>query len=217
MDLYYEQNVVNNNIDERYKKTRTLNIARTICGVIGLFILVSSAMLIELFWVFILMAVPFFAAALILGHINKRNNTEYDYVLDDERLRISEIYFRQRRKLKHTVTLRSIESVGVFESEGYKKAERTAVKKILALVNYEDEKSVVYILFNTDKGKKILFIEPDRGFMISLRRVVSAMTVFDKSIAEFEKTLAKKESELNAVSGGQSDGADTEDGNDLSR
>ncbi len=211
MDIYYEQNVVNNNIDERTKKTRTLSIAKTICWVLGVFILVSSGMQINMFWVFLILAVPLFVAALVIGYLNKRNNTEYDYVIDDEYIKISEIYFRQRRKQKYTIRLRLIESVGVFNSEGYKKIERAADKKFLALVNYDDEKSVIYILYGTDKGKRIVFIEPDRGFMIALRRVVSALTVFDKSIADFEKRLTLLEEQAaSEVSDNNERNSDTE-------
>lgn len=195
MELYYEQNVVNKNIDERTKRTKMFIIAKTICLVLGVFILVSSAMLIELFWIFILFSLPFFVASFILGRINKKLNVEYDYVIDDEHIKISEIYFRERRKLKYTVRLRLIESVGVFDSEGYKKVEGHANKKILALVNYDDESAIVYILYNTDKGKKLIFLEPDRGFMIALRRALSstALTVFDKSVKDLEQRLLQKE------------------------
>lgn len=189
MEIYYEQNVVNNNIDERAKRTKTLILAKTICLVLGMFILVSSAMLITMFWVFILFALPFFVLFFIIGRVNKRYNTEYDYVIDNECIKISEIYFRQHRKLKHTIRLRLIESVGVFDSEGYKKIQQSANKKVLALVNYEDEDSIIYILYNTEKGKRIIFIEPDRGFMIALRRTLPALTIFDKSVSDFEARL----------------------------
>ena len=199
MELFYEQTVTNNNIDERTKRTKTLTIAKTMCFVFGLFILVSCALYLNFFWIFILAAIPFFVASFVLSRINKRNNTEYDYVLDDEYLKISEVYFRQTRKLKHTIRLRAVESVGVFDSEGYQKVERLATKKVLALVNYEDEKSILYMLYSTDKGKKIIFLEPDRGFMISLRRVVSAVNVFDKSISELEKRLTELAAETETV------------------
>ena len=199
MELFYEQTVTNNNIDERTKRTKTLTIAKTMCFVFGLFILVSCALYLNFFWIFILAAIPFFVASFILSRINKRNNTESDYVLDDEYLKISEVYFRQTRKLKHTIRLRAVESVGVFDSEGYKKVERLATKKVLALVNYDDEKSILYMLYSTDKGKKIIFLEPDRGFMISLRRVVSAVNVFDKSISELEKRLTELAAETETV------------------
>lgn len=199
MELFYEQTVTNNNIDERTKRTKSLTIAKTMCFVFGLFILVSCALYLNFFWIFILAAIPFFVASFILSRINKRNNTEYDYVLDDEYLKISEVYFRQTRKLKHTIRLRAVESVGVFDSEGYKKVERLATKKVLALVNYDDEKSILYMLYSTDKGKKIIFLEPDRGFMISLRRVVSAVNVFDKSISELEKRLTELAAETETV------------------
>lgn len=193
--LFYEQNVVNHNIEERVKKTKILSFIRMACIVIAVFVLVTIAMFIRddsfLFFlgILVLIATPFVIAAIILGRINKRNNTEYDYYIDDEYLKVSEIYFRERRKLKYTVRLRTVESVGVFDSEGYRKNEAKANKKQLALVNYEDEKSIIYILYSTEKGRRMLFIEPDRGFMIALRRAVSAITVFDKSIADFEKRL----------------------------
>lgn len=203
MDLYFEQNVTNKNVDERTKRTKILIIAKTVCMTLGVFILISSAMLgnvfFQFFWMFLIMSVPFFVATFILGRINKRYNTEYDYVLDDEFIKVSEIYFRERRKLKYTVRLRFIESVGVFDSEGYKKAERGANKKILALVNYDDEDCVVYICYKTDKGvRNIMFLEPNRGFMIALRRALStaALTVFDKSVTDLEKRLTQKEQEV---------------------
>lgn len=222
MELYFEQNVTNKNVDERTKRTKALIVAKTICMVIGVFSIVSSAMLGDYFfyyfWIFVLFAVPFFVAMFIIGRINKRCNTEYDYVIDDEFIRITEIYFRERRKLKHTIRLRFIESVGVFDTEGYKKAERNTHKKILALVNYDDEDSVLYICYKTDKGvRNILFLEPNKGFLMALRRALSgvALTVFDKSVADLEKRLAKKEQEdaMAAVNGYEEAEEFDEDGN----
>ncbi|MDE6617900.1 MAG: hypothetical protein K2K13_02605 [Clostridiales bacterium] len=210
MELYFEQNVTNKNVDERMKRTKALIVAKTICMIIGVFAIVSSAMLGDYFfyyfWVFLIISAPFFIANFILGRINKRFNTEYDYVIDDEFIRVTEIYFRERRKQKYTVRLRLIESVGVFDSEGYKKVERSANKKILALVNYDDEDSILYICYKTDKGvRNILFLEPNKAFMIALRRALSssALTVFDKSVSDLEKRLAQKEQEeaLVAVNG----------------
>ena len=199
MEQYYEQNLVNKNIDEKLRKTKTLTFARTVCVIIAVASLMTSALFfsydnfVVILSILITVAVPFVIAAIIIGRVNKRNNTEYDYTIDDEFLKVTEVYYRERRKLKHTVRLRAVESVGAFDSDGYKKAEKNAAKKILALVNYDDEKSILYILYNTDKGKNLIFLEPDRGFMIALRRAVSAVMVFDKSVAELEKNLENKE------------------------
>ena len=229
MELYFEQNVTNKNVDERIKRTKLLSIAKTVCLVFAVFIIVSSALLgdyfFNFFWIFLIFSAPFFVASYILGRINKRCNTEYDYVIDDEFIKISEIYYREQRKLKHTVRLRFIESIGVFDTEGYKKAERGVSKKLLAIVNYEDEDSILYICFKSDKGvRKILFIEPNKGFLIDVRRALStsALTVFDKSISDLEKRLAKKEQEeaMLAVESGdyedesEGDSAEANDGED---
>lgn len=196
MELYYEQNVVNNRMDESNKKTKTLNIIKTCCWVLGVMIIVSSAMMISFFWVFLLLAVPFFVGAFLLSRINKRYNTEYDYVLDDEKLIVSEIYFRSRRKLKHKIRLRTIESVGVFDSDGYNRVKNTVSKRITAIVNYEDEKSILYIVYNSDKGKKMIFLEPDRGFLSTLRRALPSVSIFDKSVSDLDKYLLKKEADI---------------------
>lgn len=199
MEQYYEQNVVNKNIDERIKKTRTLTIAKTFCTVAAIGILLTSILFVVddsfVAWLGILSvtSVPFIIAAVIIGRVNKRNNTEYDYVIDGEYLKVSEIYFRERRKLKHSVRLRAVESAGMFGSEGYKKIESKAEKKILALVNYDNEKTILYLLYSTEKGRRIMFLEPDRGFMIALRRVVSAVNIFDTSMTELEKNLETEE------------------------
>lgn len=202
MELYFEQNVTNKNVDERTKRTKALAIAKSVCMILGVLTITASGMLGDLFfhffWIFLLLAIPFFVAMYILGRINKRNNTEYDYVIDDECIMISEIYFRERRKLKHTIRLRLIESIGVFDSEGYKKASIGVNKKILALVNYDDEDSIAYVCYKTSKGaRNMCFIEPNVGFIMALRRALSSnsLLVFDKSIHDLEKRLAQKERE----------------------
>ena len=205
MEQYYEQNVTNKDIDRRTKRTKTLSIARTVCIILGVAPLIMTAMFIlgeSLFMIFVLIgiAVPFFVAALVIGHFNKRNNTEYDYVIDGEKITVSEIYYRQTRKVKYTIPLRAIESVGTFDSNGYKKVQDNAVKKQLAIVNYDDDKAIVYLYYFTEKGRKILFIEPDRGFVIALKRSVAALTVFDDSMNDFIKLLDKREAETNDIS-----------------
>lgn len=206
MEQYYEQNVTNNNIDNRTKRTKTLTVAKSVCLVLGIAPLLMTAMFLMnealLFMVFILIAIaiPFFVAAIVINYFNKRNNTEYDYVIDGEKITISEIYYRQNRKLKYTIQLRSIESVGTFDSVGYKKVQSNAVKKHLALVNYDDEKVIVYIYYYTPKGKKIIFIEPNRGFVIALKRSVAVLTVFDESMDDLIKLLEDREAEANDLS-----------------
>ena len=201
MEQYFEQNVVNKNIDERAKRTKTLNIARLAFIIIAVFVLMTSMLFISddsfamMLGILALVDIPIVCAVIILGHVNKRNNTEYDYVIDGDYLNVSEIYYRSKRKLKHSILFRSIESVGMFDSDGYRKSENKATKKHLAIVNYDDEKSIIYVLYYTDKGRQILFIEPNRGFLIALKRMVSAVTVFDKSMTDFERILEEKEDE----------------------
>lgn len=199
MDIFYEQNVVNNHIDSRAKKTRTLVIAKSICLTLGVFCLVSTGMLgnafFRYFWILVLISAPFFVFTVIFEKINRRNNAEYDYYVDNEYISICEIYYRESRKQRYKIMLRQIAAVGMFDSDGYKKISKTAVKKNLALVNYDDEKSILYILYCTEKGRQLIFIEPDCGFIIALRRALSssALTIFDSSVNLLERRLTEKE------------------------
>lgn len=202
MEQYYEQNVVNKNIDERTKKTKTLTIAKTVCMIIAIGALLTIILFVTddnfVLWlgILIVFSMPFIIAAIILGRVNKKNNTEYDYCIDDSAIKVSEIYFRNARKLKYTVPFNSIMSVGVFDSEGYRKVESTAQKKYLAIVNYDDEDAILYILYNTPKGRRMIFLEPDRGFLIALKRSISAITICDKSVADLENRLNKSETQI---------------------
>lgn len=197
MEQYYEQNVVNYGIDNISKRTRILSILRMIC--FGLSIAILFLGITMLNWILAIAAIPSFAVGCVLGHYNKRANTEYDYVLDNEKLCIAEIYYRMRRKQKYKISLRSIESVGAYGSDGYKRAAGSVKKKHLALVNFDDEKTVLYIVYKNDKGKFMIFLEPDRTFMLTLRRVVSAIQLFDSSVSELERCLSVKQAEIIAA------------------
>lgn len=199
MEQYYEQNVVNQEIDNISKRTRTFSILRMICFGLSIAILIFGTAMLKVYWIFVIAAIPSFAIGCVIGHYNKRANTEYDYVLDNEKISIAEIYYRMRRKQKYNISLRSIESVGAYGSEGYKRIANTIKKKYLALVNFDDEKAVLYMVYNTEKGRFLIFLEPDRTFMLTLRRVVSAVMLFDSSVSDLERRLSEKQAAIIAA------------------
>lgn len=199
MEQYYEQNVINREIDRISRRTRTFSILRMICFGLSIAILIFGTAMIKVYWIFVIAVIPSFAIGCVIGHYNKRANTEYDYVLDNEMLRIAEIYYRMRRKLKYNISLSSIESVGAYGSEGYKRNANSVKKKYLALVNFDDENAVLYIVYKTDKGRFMIFLEPDRTFMLTLRRVVSAIRLFDNSVSDLERRLSAKQAEIIAA------------------
>lgn len=211
MEQYYEQNVINHEMDKISNRTRTLSILRLVCFGLSVAILFFGATMLKIYWVFVIAAIPSFAIGLVIGHFNKRANTEYDYVLDNDQISVAAIYYRARRKLKYKIDLRTVESVGAYGSEGYKRNAETVKKKQLALVNFDDEKAVLYIVYNTDKGRFMIFLEPDRTFMLTLRRVVSAIKLFDSSVSDLEKHLSAKQAEIIAAATKKSTMVDTDE------
>lgn len=215
-NVFYEQNVIKRDIDERTKKTQTLTVAKTVLLMLGVLIDSSVFFLIGMetaqfflfFFVLLGASVPFYVVSLLLGKANKKANTEYDYSLVETRLTVSAVFFRDRRKKLYEIDTAAMISIGAFVSETYKKYDNDNVKKVFALANYDDEDAVAYLVFDTPKGRMLMFFEPDSGMIAALRRAVGRFDVFDSSIkkvsendlarAAEERRAAKERSERNA-------------------
>ena len=42
----------------------------------------------------------------------------------------------------------------------------------------------------------MIFLEPDRGFLSTLRRALPSVSIFDKSVSDLDKYLLKKEADI---------------------
>lgn len=225
-NLYFEQNLISRDFETRQRKNKTNNIVSTAIFAIGIVIIMSCVFTIGLDngWIIIIALIaaslPFFAISILMNRYAKKRSTEYDYTITDTTITISAVYFRSQRKLLYKIESTQILSVGKFGSQACLRAEKSVEDKRLAVVNYDDENSIAYILYNRPKdGKKVLlFIEPSKEFMINLRRAVSRYEVFDDSVKEInyftveddEKASDNDESDESASSENSEDTLDNE-------
>ncbi len=194
MDYYYEQNVENPNIDKHRKRTTALTIVRYTILAIGI---LFAYLLIFYFTpvntgkgpiVFSLIfaaleLVPIILAFIFIGKFLKKTNTEYDYILSGNVLRIVRIVRRTRRKLFATINIDAIESVGKIESEAYDRlASSRELKKQFAICDYDDESRLVYVHYHSADGNYLLHFEPNEEMVMTLRRSLPRFTIMDKSM-----------------------------------
>ena len=119
MEIFYEQNVANPNIDKHKKRTVVLSVLRIVLlaiGIIaGLFLLGFGVQIgkgalttvIQLGMV-VLSVAPFVLTYILLGRFLRNSNTEYDYILNGDVLRIVSVVRRTKRKLSATVRIASV-------------------------------------------------------------------------------------------------------------
>lgn len=190
-NIYYEQNLTSFDFEKLQKKNKiTVSVSTALFGVGILLIMccffaigVEGAVIIIIS--LICSSIPFFGASILLNRIAKKRLTEYDYVISDTTLSVSAVYARSQRKLLYKIESPQIISVGKFGSDACVRAEKSATHRKVAVVNFNDEDAISYILYNSDKdGKKVLlFIEPSKELIINLRRSISRYEVFDESVA----------------------------------
>lgn len=194
MEIFYEQNVANPNIDKHKKRTVVLSVLRIVLlaiGIIaGLFLLGFGVQIgkgalttvIQLGMV-VLSVAPFVLTYILLGRFLRNSNTEYDYILNGDVLRIVSVVRRTKRKLLPTVRIASVESIGRITGEAYDRyAASKDIKKKFALCNYDNEEKIVYIRYRSEGENFLLHIEPDDEMIASLRKSLPRMGIMDKSM-----------------------------------
>ncbi|MCI8412686.1 MAG: hypothetical protein HFE47_01130 [Clostridia bacterium] len=194
MEIFYEQNVANPNIDKHKKRTVVLSVLRIVLlaiGIIaGLFLLGFGVQIgkgalttvIQLGMV-VLSVAPFVLTYILLGRFLRNSNTEYDYILNGDVLRIVSVVRRTKRKLSATVRIASVESIGRITGEAYDRyAASKDIKKKFALCNYDNEEKIVYIRYRSEGENFLLHIEPDDEMIASLRKSLPRMGIMDKSM-----------------------------------
>lgn len=190
-NIYYEQNLTSFDFEKLQKKNKTtVSISTVLLGVgilliMGCFFAIGLENAAIIIISFICASIPFIAASILLNRLAKKRLTEYDYVISDTTLSISAVYARSQRKLLYKIESPQIISIGKFGSDACARAEKSATHRKVAVVNFNDEDAIAFILYNGDKdGEKVLlFIEPSKELMINMRRSISRYEVFDESVA----------------------------------
>lgn len=192
MDVYFEQSLINENIDKHSKRTRTLTVIRYVCiAAIVLIVLLAITLLLDIssvasFFVSLLLVLlmlsPFVVTHILLGRLIANGNLEFDYLLNGSMFRIVKVINRKKRKKLVELNVSSFESLGHISSEAYDRyAGSRDVKKLFALTDYENEDTVYYIYYTLNGNKYLLHIAPNNEMIMALRKSVGRITVLDKS------------------------------------
>lgn len=189
MEAFYEQNLINNAINEHSRRTRIWVIVSKILWGLGIAILIVFAVFAIAVKNFIYLligagfCVPFILPAFLLGVYIKKTNCEYDYILAGDTLRIVCVMRRLKRKLVETIPLSSVVTVGSILSESYEKNLASKdIKKKYAICDYEAVDKIAYILYRSNGEKIMTHIEPDEGLIAALRKCLPRVGVVDKSL-----------------------------------
>lgn len=193
MDYYYEQNVNNPHIDAHKKRTKLLSILRYTVLVIGLvfayiiFFWGTAANLTSILFSLLFIALelaPVILVFIMIGRYIKRTNSEYDYILSGDILRIVRVIRRTKRKLFLTIRLDAIESVGKISCDAYDRyASSNNIKKQFAVCDFENEDAIVYMYYHGEEGNCLLHFEPDDEMVATLRKSLPRFSIMDKSMS----------------------------------
>ncbi len=196
MDIYYEMNVTNENIDKHQKRNKVfkaLKIASIVWLVLtGIFIFgffqFGDRNVLGIVIELALLLAPPICSILLFRHLLNNLNCEYDYYITDDKFRIVKVVNRVKRKKLLETPLSSFVSVGSVESENFVRyGNDKSVKLVTAYCN--DENFPIYVYFNDDVDKKLLIIETDEKLLIALRRSLNS-TVIEKDLNLYISKIA---------------------------
>ncbi len=193
MEIYYEQNVENPNIDKHRKRTTVLSVLRYVILVLGILLAIliifqpaekwRASMVIFVLVFGLLSAAPFVATFFLLGRFLKKSNTEYDYRLDNGTFRVIKVVQRNYRKLMAVVPISTIESVGRINCDAYERYNASKdIKKLFAICHYDKEEDIVYLRYRNEGEDFLLHIEPDEELIAALKKSLSRLGIIDKSL-----------------------------------
>ncbi len=196
MEIFFEQNVDNPNIDKHKKRTTVLSVLSKVFLVLGIVLAIvgiggialpsggNVVLTIALQIVFsLLMGAPFVLAFFLIRRFLRQSNAEFDYILNGNILRIVRITMRVKRKLLATVPMDCVESIGRITCESYERnAANKSIKKQYAVCHYEEEENLAYIRYRSNGEDFLLHIEPNEEMVTALRRSLPRISIMDKSM-----------------------------------
>ncbi len=201
MEVYFEKNVTNDNIDRHRTRNVIFQVLRIVF--IALFIVMLyfnltykgftleagvAFLILAIFISLLEIALPLVGIIIFHRLINVLN-AEYDYFIVGTTFRVVRVFNRVKRKTFLELPLDSIAMIGLVESESYNryKADKR-VKTINAYCN--DNSALGYFYVTRDGDKKLLLLELDKNFIINLKKCLNS-TIFDKSVNDFIKSDAE--------------------------
>lgn len=201
MEVFYEKNVVNNDIDKHKKRNIVLNVLR----VLSVAMIIAAAAFVFNFQAFpvssggLALALSVAVAVLIVGapvlftvlltKLMGRLNSEFDYYILGDSFRIVRVINRKKRKKVAEFPLSSVSAVGLVESENFDRyaADRT-VRRLTAACN---EDAVLLYIYVASGERMLVIVEADDELKIALRRSLP-LSVFDDTLKKIDLRSAKQ-------------------------
>ena len=202
MEIFFEKNVVNENIDKHKKRNVVFNVIRVlsiIILVIEIYFILSfqgipvdqGALAVVLSILFsVSMILPPIASIVLFSMLLSRLKAEYDYSIAGDVFRVMQVLNRKKRKKFLEASMSAISEVGTLESENFERYNiDKSIKKMNAFCN--DDSLLGYIYFSLDGEKKLLILELDDEFLFALRKALP-MSVLDGSLKKIILEATKK-------------------------
>lgn len=204
MDIYYEKNVTNENIDKHKKRNTVLRVLKIvsivwlilICIFVYMFFSWGGRGVVSIIVELVFLFVPPICSILLFTKLLANLNCEYDYYVTDEKFRVIKVVNRVKRKKLLEVPLTSFVSVGSVESENFERyGADKSVKIVTAYCN--DENYPIYVYLNDETERKLLVLETDDKFLIALRRALNSTVIETELKLYISKVMNKEQSQVN--------------------
>ena len=193
MNLYFEKNVINEEMQSnpaKGKRYEFVRIAVIVLMIILLIVLANSLHWTDNGWFFnivIFISVIAFCLTIILfcGQQLKKHCCEFDYIISNNELKIIRIYNQRKRETILTFDISNIEHIGFASEEAeYKDYEAKSSKKCLATCNSNE--NYLYIYGTVKSTKTLLVCEYDSDFILALKKSVASYGVFSEEFKKFK-------------------------------
>lgn len=203
MEIFYEKNVVNKNIDKHRTRNKILRILQMISLGIFVFIFVSlfsitvydpdesdMARAYVTLIVLLCLLLPL-SLYFLFGWIIKLLTVEYDYVIMGDRLKILKIVNRKKRKPVLDVELSSINLIGLVGGEKFNDlcaAQSANTKKYFC----NPDAFMIYIYLTDYKGRSFIIIEADDEFLINIKKSLKNFSTLDDDLKKYMLNIGRK-------------------------
>lgn len=192
MNLYFEKNVINENMRDNPAKGKTFETLRII--VTAIMIVVLTFLLWYVQWtdanwlfnvaLFSIVLGPSITLILVFGRLLKKHCCEYDYIISNNELKIIRIYNYKKRETILTLDLSNALRIGFTSEDDFKQCEEKSEKKVAGFCNINED--YLYV-FGTIKGINTLLIcEFDADFITALKKSVASYGVFSEEFKKYK-------------------------------
>lgn len=218
MEVFYEKNIYNENVDKHKKRTIVFKVLRYVSIVIAVVIVFLSQYLLinegTSFWMMILSlalfilfaAVPFVLLFIFFGILINRQNLEFDYYIMGDIFRVVKVINRKKRKKFFEIRISAINSIGMVNSKNFDRYSADKNNKRIVAFCDDNVERLIFAHVSGETEKQLLILEFDDEFLVNLRKAVNSYSVFDDSVKQYLSKASKNtQSSVQNVQNGNSD------------